>query len=266
MGGGTSRKGLNGKLQHGGSWHDVDAWPLAGTQYAPYHVHADGTLSTTKPEPSQPTCYTYDPRDPVPTMGGGVSAANDIMPPGGFDQRGDERFYGCQDTLPVAARSDVLVFQTAELDEPIEVTGPITVRLWAASSAIDTDFTAKLIDVHPANADYPDGFSQNISDSIIRARYRNSRNTPAMLRPGQITPFNIVLYPTSNLFGRGHRIRLDISSSNFPRFDINPNTGGELGQDRRVQLAQQAVYHDPEHPTHVVLPIIPTDPPVDGEQ
>jgi putative CocE/NonD family hydrolase len=199
-------------------------------------------------------------------MGGGVSAANDIMPPGGFDQRGDERFYGCQDTLPVAARSDVLVFQTAELDEPIEVTGPITVRLWAASSAIDTDFTAKLIDVHPANADYPDGFSQNISDSIIRARYRNSRNTPAMLRPGQITPFNIVLYPTSNLFGRGHRIRLDISSSNFPRFDINPNTGGELGQDRRVQLAQQAVYHDPEHPTHVVLPIIPTDPPVDGEQ
>ncbi len=266
MGGGTSRKGLNGKLQHGGSWHDVDAWPLAGTQYAPYHVHADGTLSTTKPEPSQPTCYTYDPRDPVPTMGGGVSAANDIMPPGGFDQRGDERFYGCQDTLPVAARSDVLVFQTAELDEPIEVTGPITVRLWAASSAIDTDFTAKLIDVHPANADYPDGFSQNISDSIIRARYRNSRNTPAMLRPGQITPFNIVLYPTSNLFGRGHRIRLDISSSNFPRFDINPNTGGELGQDQRVQLAQQAVYHDPEHPTHVVLPIIPTDPPVDGEQ
>ena len=87
-----------------------------------------------------------------------------------------------------------------------------------------------------------------------------------MLRPGQITPFNIVLYPTSNLFGRGHRIRLDISSSNFPRFDINPNSGGELGQDRRVQLAQQAVYHDPEHPTHVVLPIIPTDPPVDGEQ
>jgi uncharacterized protein len=259
MGGGTSRKGLNGKLEHGGSWHDVDDWPLPGTQYTPYHVHADGSLSTTEPEPSQPTCYTYDPRDPVPTMGGGVSAANDIMPPGGFDQRGDTRFFGCQDTLPVSARSDVLVFQTGELDEPVEVTGPITVRLWAASSAIDTDFTAKLIDVHPANGDYPDGFSQNISDSIIRARYRNSRDTPQMLTPGQITQFDIVLYPTSNLFGVGHRIRLDISSSNFPRFDVNPNTGGALGQDRRVQLAEQAVYHDPEHPTHVVLPIIPTD-------
>ena len=135
MGGGTSCKDRNGKLAHGGDWHEADEWPLPGTQYTPYFVHADGTLSTTEPGPSEPTLYTYDPRDPVPTMGGSVSAANDIMPPGAFDQRGDQRFYGCRDTLPVSARSDVLVFQTAELEEAIEVTGPITVRLWAASSA-----------------------------------------------------------------------------------------------------------------------------------
>ena len=257
MGGGASQKDRNGKLAHGGQWRDVEDWPLPGTRYTPYHIHADGTLSPETPGPAQPTRYTYDPRDPVPTMGGGISAADHIMPAGGFDQRGDQRFFGCRDTLPVAARSDVLVFQTPELEEPVEVTGPITVKLWASSSALDTDFTAKLIDVHPANADYPDGFSQNISDSIIRARYRVSRDAAEMLTPGEITELEIILYPTSNLFGRGHRIRLDISSSNFPRFDINPNTGGPLGLDRRTQIAEQVVYHDPEHPTHIVLPIIP---------
>jgi uncharacterized protein len=257
MGGGTGQKDRNGRLAHGGEWRDLADWPLPETDYVPHYIHADGTLSTEKPVASEPTRYTFDPRDPVPTMGGGISAANDIMPAGGFDQRGDKRFYGCKDTLPLSARSDVLVFQTAELEEAVEVTGPITVKLWASSSAIDTDFTAKLIDVHPASADYPDGFSQNISDSIIRARYRNSRDEAEMLTPDQITEFEIVLYPTSNVFAKGHRIRLDISSSNFPRFDINPNTGGPLGQERRVEIAEQAIYHDPEHPTHIVLPLIP---------
>jgi len=130
------------------------------------------------------------------------------------------------------------------------------VKLWVSSSARDTDFTAKLIDVHPPNGDYPNGFAQNISDSIQRARYRNSREHAELLEPGEVYELEIVLYPTSNVFRRGHRIRVDISSSNFPRFDINPNTGGTLGRDRRLVVAENCVYHDPLCPSHIVLPII----------
>jgi putative CocE/NonD family hydrolase len=258
MGGGTSRKDYDGRLAHLGAWRDAADWPLPDTHYTLYYLHADGTLSTEPPSASGPSRYTFDPRDPVPTIGGGISAANQVMPAGAYDQRGDERFYGCQDALPLSARNDVLVFQTPELEQDLEVTGPLTVKLWASSSALDTDFTVKLIDVHPTNADYPDGFAQNISDSIIRGRYRNSREQAEPMVPGEIYPLEIIMYPTSNLFGAGHRIRLDVSSSNFPRFDVNPNTGGPLGRDRRIILAENAVYHDPEHPSHVILPIIPT--------
>jgi putative CocE/NonD family hydrolase len=222
-----------------------------------YYLHSYGTLSPNTPGASEPSRYTFDPRDPVPTIGGGISAANEVMQPGAYDQRGARRFYGCKDTLPLSARSDVLVFQTPELAEDVEVTGPLTVKLWVSSSARDTDFTVKLIDVHPPNADYPDGFAQNLSDSILRGRYRNSRDRAELMTPGQVCAFEIVMYPTSNVFCRGHRIRLDVSSSNFPRFDINPNTGGPLGRDRRVVTAENAVYHDPERPSHIILPVIP---------
>lgn len=257
MGGGSSRKDRSGRLMHGGVWREEPDWPVPQTQYTPYYLHADGTLSTNPPGASDPSRYTYDPRDPVPTIGGGISAAEPVMSSGAYDQRGDKRFYGCRDTLPLAARSDVLVFQTDELDEPVEVTGPLVVKLWASSSARDTDFTVKLVDVHPANPDYPDGFAQNISDSIIRARYRNAREKAELLEPEKPYLFEVVMYPTSNVFGRGHRIRLDVSSSNFPRFDINPNTGGPLGRDRRVVVAENAVYHDADRPSQIILPIIP---------
>jgi len=257
MGGGDSRKDRNGRLSHGGVWRDAPDWPLPGTRSTPYYLHADGTLSPEPPAAAEPSRYTFDPRDPAPTIGGGISAADGIMPAGAYDQRGGARFYSCQDTLPLAARSDVLVFQTPELPEALEVTGPLTVKLWASTSATDTDFTAKLIDVHPPNPDYPNGFAQNISDSILRGRYRNGRERAELMEPGTVYELEIVLYPTSNVFGKGHRIRVDISSSNFPRFDVNPNTGGPLGRDRRFALAEQAIYHDPEHPSHIVLPVIP---------
>ena len=256
MGRGSSRKERGDRLAHSGVWRDAPDWPLPGTRYTPYHIHADGTLGPDLPLASDPSRYTFDPRDPVPTIGGGISAANQVMPAGGYDQRGDVRFYGCVDTLPLSARNDVLVFQTPNLKEDVEVTGPLTVILWASSSARDTDFTVKLIDVHPPNADYPDGFAQNISDSIIRGRYRNGREHPELLEPGQVYKFEIVMYPTSNVFAAGHRIRLDVSSSNYPRFDVNPNTGGPLGRDRRFVVAENAIYHDPDHPSHIVLPII----------
>ena len=257
MGGGDGRRNREGRLNYMGVWRDVEDWPLHGTRFTPYYLHPDGSIGEDLPEPSGPSRYTFDPRDPVPTVGGNLSAGDPILVAGAYDQRGDSRFYGCRDNLPLSARSDVLVFQTPELEEPLEVTGPLTMKLWASSSATDTDFTVKLIDVHPPNEDYPDGFAQNISDSIIRGRYRNSRETPELMSPGEIHELEIVMYPTSIVFGAGHRIRVDVSSSNFPRFDVNPNTGGPLGRDRRVVLAENAVFHDPEHPSHIVLPIIP---------
>ena len=257
MGTGEGTANYQGRLHHGGHWRDEQDFPLPDTQFTPYYLHADGELSTALPTTGHlPSRFSFDPRDPVPTIGGGISAADPIMGAGAFDQRGDARFFGCKDTLPLNARSDVLTFQTDPLEDDVEVTGPITVKLHASSSARDTDFTAKLIDVCPLSDDYPDGLAINLTDSIIRARYRNSWDAPELLEPGKIYEFVFQLYPTSNVFKKGHRIRLDVSSSNWPRFDVNPNTGGDLGVERRFEIAEQAIHHDPEHPSHVVLPII----------
>ncbi len=245
-----------GRINHGGYWRTEPDWPLPGTRITPYYLHRDASLAPEEPKPAESfTQYTFDPTNPVPTMGGGISAADNVMRPGAFDQRGRPDFHGCKDTLPLNSRSDVLTFQTPVLDKDIEVTGPIEMHLWAASSAPDTDFTAKLIDVYPPDHGYPDGLAFNITDSIIRARYRNGWEKPEMMAPEQ--PYELVfqLYPTSNVFRKGHRIRLDISSSNWPRFDVNPNTGGTLGVDRSYQNATQTVYHDAAHPSHVTLPL-----------
>jgi putative CocE/NonD family hydrolase len=179
------------------------------------------------------------------------------MPAGGFDQRGRPDVFGATDRLPLAARRDVAVFASEPLTEAVEVTGPLEVKLWASSSAVDTDFTAKLIDWYPPSADYPDGYALNLEDSVIRARYRNDRSKPELMQPGEVYPFTITLFPTSNVFKAGHRIRLDISSSNFPRFDINPNTGEPIGKHARQAAADQQIYHDPDHPSQIVLPVIP---------
>ncbi len=257
MGTGEGTPNYQGRLHHSGYWRDEGDFPLPDTQFTPYYLHVDGELSTTLPSTNEPTShFSFDPRDPVPTIGGGISAADPIMGAGAFDQRGNSRFFGCKDTLPLNARSDVLTFQTPPLENDVEVTGPITVKLHASSSARDTDFTAKLIDVCPLSDDFPDGLAINLTDSIIRARYRNGWDTPELLEPGEVYEFVFELYPTSNIFKKGHRIRLDISSSNWPRFDANPNTGGDLGVERRLEIAEQTIHHEPEHPSHVVLPII----------
>jgi putative CocE/NonD family hydrolase len=150
----------------------------------------------------------------------------------------------------------VLVFQTEALTSDVEVTGRLVVKLWASSNAPDTDFTAKLVDVYPPNKDFPGGVDLNIGDSIVRARYRNGGKAE-FLKPGQPYEFTIERYPTSMVFKKGHRIRLDISSSNFPRFDINPNTGEPLNDNRRRQVAENTIYLDAKHPSHIVLPVIP---------
>ena len=259
MGGGSGRKLLgSGRLDVGGRWRFEQEWPLRRTEYTPYYLQPDGGLSPRKPTAGAGASrYVFDPKDPVPTIGGNISVGYDIMPGGGFNQRGGPHVYGATDVLPLSARKDVLVFSTPPLQKDIEVTGSVVVKLWAASTAPDTDFTAKLIHVYPPNSDYPDGYELNLGDSIIRARYRNSREEPELMEPDKVYQFTITLYPTSVVIERGHQLRVHISSSNFPRFDVNPNTGGPLGVERVTQVARQTVFHDAERPSHVVLPIIP---------
>jgi hypothetical protein len=226
-------------------WRDESEWPLARTQYTPWYLRSagrantrlgDGLLSLDPPAAEPPDRFTYDPANPVPTRGGN----NLVGPPSGpFDQSA------------IQERADVLVYTSAPLDKPIEVTGPITVILHAASSARDTDFTAKLVDVHP------DGKAFNLCDGIRRARYRDSFTEPTLVEPGKVYRYEIDLWVTSNLFAPGHRLRVEISSSNFPRFDRNPNTGHVFGADADLAKADQTILHDAQHPSHILLPVIP---------
>ena len=260
MGGGSGRRNAEGRLEHGGAWRDEQEWPLARTDWQPWFLHGDGSLRREPaPDGAPASRYVFDPDDPVPTIGGNTQ--NPMLPAliqgGAFDQRGRRDLWVCRDTLPLAARSDVLAFRSAPLAHDVEVTGPIEVRLWVASDAPDTDFTAKLIDEYPASDDWPDGFAMNLADGIVRMRYRNGYEHGEPMTPGE--PYGITIEPqaTSNLFRAGHRIRVDVSSSNFPHFDVNPNTGGPLGRDRERRRARQTLFHDAVRASRVVLPVIP---------
>ena len=260
MGTGDGSRDEKGMLQHGGYWRDENEWPLERAASTPYYFARGGQLTTEQPAEADgrsATAFSFDPKNPVPTIGGNISSGNDIMLQGAWDQRGGKHIWNYQEPLPLSVRNDILVFQTAPLKEDVEVTGEIEVKLWASSSAFDTDFTAKLIDVYPASETTPGGFDLNIGDGILRARFRESLQEEKLLRPGEVYPLTIKLYPTSNVFKKGHRIRVDISSSNFPRFDVNPNTGEPLQQHRRMQTAVNTIYHDHARPSHIVLPIVP---------
>jgi putative CocE/NonD family hydrolase len=255
MGGGEGNKSINGRMIHGGTWRLEESWPLPGTKFTEFYLHPDGTLKPEIPEfADSSTSYSYDPKDPVPTLGGTYAYPRERSGP--WDQRSRLGYYMCQDDLPFSAREDVLTFQTLPLDENIEIIGSLTMKLWASSSAVDTDFTAKLIDVYPPSEDYPHGFALGLMDSIIRARYRESFEKPVLMEKGKIYEFTIDLWQVSNLFQAGHRIRLDISSSNFPAFDVNPNTGEKIGYHTGTVVARNTIYHDAAHPSHVVLPVV----------
>jgi putative CocE/NonD family hydrolase len=256
MGTGDGHKDADGRLFHGGYWRDETAWPIAGTRMVPYYFHADGSLSLTRPtEAKSSTTYTYDPAHPVPTIGGGSSAR---LKDGAYDQREDPRFPPSRPPyLPLRSRPDVLVFETAPLTEDLEVSGPISVVVFASSNRTDTDFSAKLIDVYPPSTDWPGGFDLNLTDAIIRGRYRATRDHAELLTPGTVYEFTIDPFPTANVFKKGHRIRVDVSSSNFPRFDANPNTGEPLGKNRRAVTADNTVHHSAAYPSRIILPIVP---------
>jgi hypothetical protein len=259
MGTGDGHKDADGRLFHGGYWRDAQEWPLAGTRLVAYYFHGDGTLTTAKPnESASSTTYTFDPAHPVPTIGGGVSAR---LKDGGYDQREDPRFPPSQAPwLPLKSRPDVVVFQTPPLAEDVTVVGPIKVTLYASTNRLDTDFTAKLVDVYPPSDAWPAGFDLNLTDAIVRGRYRATRDHQVLLEPGKVYEFTIEPFPTANVFKKGHRIRVDVSSSNFPRFDVNPNTGEPLGRSRRTLTADNTIYHDAPHPSHIVLPLAPARP------
>jgi predicted acyl esterase len=283
MGGGDGHRTAQGRIFHGGRWRGEQEWPLARTQYTPYYLHGDGFLSVELPAPDAlPRSYDYDPQHPVPTIGGNlcgimempaddgnldpmwrrflspVTRLRHIVGIGPYHQKEEAHIFGAKPPYPrLAGRSDVLTFQTEPLAEAVEVTGPVVAKLWISSSAADTDFTAKLVDVYPPNADFPDGYEMNLVDSVIRTRFRNGFEREEMMEPGQIYPVTITIAPTSNLFQAGHRIRIDISSSNFPRLDANPNTGEPLGRHTHTIVAHNSVYVEADHPSHVVLPIVP---------
>jgi uncharacterized protein len=225
-------------------WRDENEWPLARTRYTKVYLHSGskantlrgaGRLSLIVPGEEQPDRYTYDPQDPVPTRGGTTLG----MALGVFDQ------------AKIEEREDVLVYTGDVLAADMEVTGPVSLKLFAASSAPDTDFTAKLVDVRP------DGYAQNIAEGVIRARFRESLSSPTLLTPEKVYEYTIDLWATSHVFKAGHRLRLEVSSSNFPRYDRNPNTGHDFAVDAELRCARQMVFHDHRYPSYLVLPVIP---------
>jgi len=229
-------------------WRDEDDWPLARTKNTSYYLHSegkantlsgDGTLSTTLPGSEPSDQYVYDPNHPVPTHGGPVLGDTQHYPPGPLDQRA------------VETRPDVLVYTTPAFSHDTEVTGHVTLELYVSSSAVDTDFVGKLIDVSPS------GQAENLTDGILRARYRVSDESPELMNPGQVYKMTIDLWSTSNVFLAGHKLRLEIESSNFPRFDRNLNSGLSPETSTMPITATNVIYHDKAHPSALILPVIP---------
>jgi uncharacterized protein len=249
-------KGINNRFATGrpvkifvmgkNEWREEAEWPLSRAKSTTYYLHSDGransaggdgALSTLLPQAEPSDHYVYDPQNPVPTEGGPL-CCDSHQPPGPHDQEAVER------------RKDVLVYSTPAFASETEVTGPVSVDLYATSSAVDTDFTAKLVDVDEK------GIALNLTEGIVRARYRDSQLNPAKLAPGHIYKFTIDLWATSNVFLAGHKLRLEISSSNFPRFDRNLNLGEASGQAKAWTTATNTILHDAGHPSAVILPLV----------
>ena len=270
-----------GRLLHGGRWESFDRWPIGDTTEQVWHPGPDGTLRSepvaeSVAEADSSTTFVFDPRHPLPTIAANVSSMNELIrwPERGFgrpapnllkrtmviqgaaDQvvRPDVHAEGVPGT-PLTERSDVLAFTTEPLTTPLEVVGTPRVELWLSSDAPDTDLFVMLLDLYPASDAHPDGYRLNVCDSLMRVRYRESFSEPRLLEPGAAVPVSFELYPTANRFSVGHRIQLLVSSSSFPRFDVNPNTGEPIGRHTSVRIATNTIHHDAAHPSHLVLPV-----------
>ncbi|MFT5139569.1 MAG: putative CocE/NonD family hydrolase [Lysobacterales bacterium] len=261
MGGGTGARNEEGRLQHGGQWLHAETWPPAGVVTKQLHLHVNGVLNDMTPlQESASLAYVSDPDDPVPTIGGAVTSGDPVMEGGAYDQRVTEETFCYSDHArngPLSERDDVLVFETAPLEADLELTGQISAELWVSSDCPDTDFCIKLIDVYPPSEDYPDGFAMNISEGILRARYREGWEREVMMSAGEVYRIEVETFPTSNLFKKGHRLRLDVSSSNYPQFDINPNSGAEMGFAGPSRVANNRIFCSVDHPSRIMLSIVP---------
>lgn len=255
MGGGAGTPDAHGRLQHGGRWLESTQWPLPGSQTLNLYLDHHQRLSPHAPTASDASLsYRADPDHPVPTLGGALTSGAPVFVGGAFDQRERPDFFGTHGNhQPLTERADVLSFETEPLAEDLIVAGPLQIELWIDSDAPDTDFTAKLVDVYPPSADYPEGYAMNLTDGIRRCRYRDSWEHPTLLTPGQRVKVVIEPFATCNLFKRGHRLRLDIASSNFPRFDVNPNSGEPEGQARHKRIANNTVHLSPGFASRLIL-------------
>lgn len=257
MGGGSGARNAEQRLDHGGRWVTAQQWPLPGSREISLFLHPDGRLSEQASRSTGTLDYLADPANPVPTIGGALTSGAPVFEGGAFDQRESPRFFGAQhEGRALSERADVLSFQTEPLGDDLIVAGDVSFELWVETDGADTDFTAKLVDVYPPSADYPEGYAMNITDGIIRCRYRELWSDPQPTVPGECFKVRIEPFATCNLFKRGHRLRVEIASSNFPRFDVNPNSGEAEGQAQHKRVARNRLHMGAGQCSRVVLRVL----------
>ncbi len=277
MGGGSGGRTAEGRLDHGGHWRDEEGWPLDRAHVTPFYLQGGGTLERAgRPAlAGGATSFRYDPEDPLPTVSANTSSLNEIVPTpervnvaaplvrvmviqGGADQRTREELTGSRPPFgPLEERDDVIAFRSEPLIADLEVTGPVEAVIYLESDAPDTDLFVMVEDIYPESDDWPDGYRLNVSDGLMRVRYRLGMDQPELMEPGQVYEVRFQLYPTSNRFAAGHRIAVLVSSSSFPRFDPNPNTGEAIGRHRQRRPATNTIHHSQGYPSHVLLPLVP---------
>jgi putative CocE/NonD family hydrolase len=257
MGGGSGEQTELKRINHGGHWLRSDRWPLPNSEAQSWYLHRNGKLSRQAPTSADTLSYLADPNHPVPTIGGALTSGKPVFEGGAFDQREDARFYGAKGNhLPLAARADILVFETEPLEQDMIVSGKISAKLFIESEAPDTDFTIKLVDVYPPSVDYPQGFAMNISDGIFRCRYHSSWEHPELLQQGVVYEIEVEAFASQNCFAKGHKLRLDIASSNFPKFDVNPNSGEPEGEANLKQVAKNTIHCSAHYPSALSLEVL----------
>jgi putative CocE/NonD family hydrolase len=258
MGGGPGTRTPEGRLAHGGAWQAADSWPPPEVRLQPLWLAADRRLLPEPPQAAGHAVWTHDPCQPVPSIGGAIASGAPLMHAGAYDQREQPGWFAHHHPgQPLAGRADVLIFETPPLTEAVEVTGQFEALLHVASSAEDTDLMLKLVDVHPDSADWPQGFAMNLAHGVLRLSFRHGFEAPRALVPGEIMPIRIKGFPTSNLFLPGHRIRLEIASSNFPHFDINTGCLPPATSAKGLRVAHNRLHFSAEHPSHILLPMMP---------
>ena len=259
MGGGTGQRLPSGRLDHGGQWRSAASWPLPAMRMTPFHMDIYGGLGEAAADVVGVRHLVHDPHHPVPTIGGAIASGAPVMEAGGFDQREGPDFFGSREAgRALADRSDVLIFETPPLDGDIELTGQAIADLFVASTAADTDVMIKIVDVYPSSPDYPDGYALNIAHGLLRMRFRHSFEEPEVMEAGKVYRVQIASFPMSNRFAKGHRIRVEIAGSNFPHFDINPNTDWRV--EGLAPVAAKTSFHlGADRPSHILLPVVPIE-------